>query len=184
MSLLDKAGDFPIDLLLMRPVRKLRSAISFVLILWCAGTGCLLVSYARFAATPTEGFGGSGRTNWQDASASMATQSCHHSQQASSTPHRGRTRSANSHRDCSHDFGQTTLTETTLPSGAMNCCPLTSGTFVITSRTQSNDSNSSAPVADSPVLPALASSRPASLEVPLRLPNEEQTYLRCCAFLI
>jgi hypothetical protein len=65
-----------------------------------------------------------------------------------------------------------------------SCCPLTSGSFVTVSRSQADDTNSSASTGS--VLPeqSFTTRFPANTATPLRRPGREQTYLTCCAFLI
>jgi hypothetical protein len=68
-------------------------------------------------------------------------------------------------------------------SGAMNCCPLTSGSIAATSRPQSN-SPASALANTGSQLTDFLTSRTATVAVPLRLPNRAHSYLLGCAFLI
>jgi hypothetical protein len=68
-------------------------------------------------------------------------------------------------------------------SGVMNCCPLTSGSIVVTSRPQSNDNATVLQHSDSSSQ-LLSESRPLPVAVPLRLPNRAHSYLLDCAFLI
>jgi hypothetical protein len=65
----------------------------------------------------------------------------------------------------------------------MSCCPLTSGSMVVTSRSQSNDNATVLQQSDSSSQ-LFAESRPSPVAVPLRLPNQAQSYLLDCAFLI
>src|SRR5947208_14813163 len=79
------------------------------------------------------------------------------------------------------------LSESTLtapaPSGAMSCCPLTSGSIVVGSRSQTNDHASELAQTDSSSL-KLTNSNQARVAIPLRLPNRARSYLLDCAFLI
>jgi hypothetical protein len=65
----------------------------------------------------------------------------------------------------------------------MNCCPLTSGTLVVTGRQRISD-------ADTTVLRSINADSfldgfiATTVAIPLRLPNQNQTYLRGCVFLI
>ncbi len=84
------------------------------------------------------------------------------------------------------DFaGRQLLTTPSTPpqSGAMSCCPLTSGSIVVTSRSQSNDNATVLQQSDSSSQ-LLVDSSPSPVAVPLRLPNRAHSYLLDCAFLI
>src|SRR5262249_37761062 len=83
------------------------------------------------------------------------------------------------------DGGATfTLPEEFSPDAVNSCCPLTSGSFVLASRDQINNENSS--TLTQPGGPAQVASLSLNPNgaIPPRLPNCEQTYLTCCAFLI
>ena len=69
------------------------------------------------------------------------------------------------------------------PSDAMSCCPLTSGSIVVASRSQTNDHASELARTDSSSL-KLESSNQTPVAIPLRLPNRAGSYLLGCAFLI
>jgi hypothetical protein len=65
----------------------------------------------------------------------------------------------------------------------MSCCPLTSGSIVVASRTQTGDSASA--LADTtPAAVKLENSYQTVVAAPLRLPNRARSYLLDCAFLI
>ena len=114
-------------------------------------------------------------------SSSMAAHSCCKARRASSKHNADA--AANSHSsEASAVFERVELPEAPAPSGAMSCCPLTSGTFVVTTRT--NDSNSSALAAKDSLSRILSNSQVAPRDYPPRLPNQNQTYLRGCVFLI
>jgi hypothetical protein len=66
---------------------------------------------------------------------------------------------------------------------AMSCCPLTSGSLVVASRSQADDSGSEITQPDSFSL-HLQNSHKTSVAIPLRLPNRAHSYLLDCAFLI
>src|SRR6266849_2918307 len=101
-----------------------------------------------------------------------------HSSQQSADP------KARSRSESSPDVEQIALPESPAPSGVMSCCPLTSGSILVASRSQSNDDNAFVSArADSPAL-EVTNSQPTPLAIPLRLPNQNQTYLRDCVFLI
>ena len=81
--------------------------------------------------------------------------------------------------------GTIALPEDSSSDDAASCCPLTSGSFVTVSRSQTDDNNSSASTGTG--LPEQSFHHkvfPQTRATPLRLPGREQTYLTCCAFLI
>jgi hypothetical protein len=80
--------------------------------------------------------------------------------------------------------GTVALPENSSSDGAASCCPLTSGSFVTVSRSQTDDNKGS--VSTGTGLPEQISTIKFSptRANPLRLPGREQTYLTCCAFLI
>jgi len=165
---------------------KFRSAIAFALILWCAGAGCMLVSYAHGAGMsgPEASHSQPGKKSWTGLSASVSTHSCCKARHGSSKQTSEAGTQTLSRADSSTDVEQVSLTETPAPSGVMSCCPLTTGSFVVASRTHSNDTNSTALAQSNSLSFALTNLRPAPLAIPPRLPDQEQTYLRCCVFLI
>jgi hypothetical protein len=65
----------------------------------------------------------------------------------------------------------------------MSCCPLTSGTFVISGRQSISNENISA-VQGAGADPIVNSAAVDFSVMPLRLPIQNQTYLRGCVFLI
>ncbi len=164
-----------------KPIQQARWAIAVALVLWCAGAGCVLGTYAHAAMRdhelPQAQAGGLAMTGL---SASAGTHSCckarHSTQHAPTVAHL-------------QVSGATELTEVALPessnsSDAMSCCPLTSGTFLVTARQSVSDDHASAALkGDAPAF-VLADMDATPRARPLRLPNRNQTYLRCCAFLI
>jgi hypothetical protein len=157
---------------------KFRSALTFALMLWCAGAGCMIVSYAHAAAmSATDANSGSA----VHASGSVGTHDC------------CKARHASEHRLASSTVVHTSspwslmdreaITDVPSSSIAVNCCPLTSGTFVVNSRERIVNEN--APVSHG-LEPATAVINIAEtpLAIPLRLPDQNQTYLRGCVFLI
>jgi hypothetical protein len=157
-------------------ISRLRSALTVVLVLWCAGAGCMLVSYARGAAKVSSGSAAGGH-----ASGSMGTHDC------CKARHKSERRAASSIMDhaSSSEFlaNLEGLAEVPNSSNAMSCCPLTSGTFAVNGRQSISDDNASESPAAKPVS-ALTSFAASPLAMPLRLPNHNQTYLRGCVFLI
>jgi len=126
---------------------KFRSAITVGLMLWCAGAGCMIVSYAHGAAMSAANTGGvsCGSTSGET-SGSMGTHDC------CKARHKSERRAASSMMDhaSSSEFlaNLEGLAELPNSSNAMNCCPLTSGTFVVNGRQRiSNDDASESPAA-------------------------------------
>jgi hypothetical protein len=66
----------------------------------------------------------------------------------------------------------------------MSCCPLTSGSFVVTSRSQLNEDNASNADQRGSFSLTLTNSQLTPRFDPLRLSDQNQTYLRGCVFLI
>jgi hypothetical protein len=162
-------------------LRKLRSAITFGLMLWCAGAGCMIVSYARGAAMSGAGAASSSGADWGYVSGSRRTHDC------CKARHKSERRSASSmtdHASSSESLANLEeLAEVPNSSNAMSCCPLTSGTFVVNGRPRT--SNGSASVSPGPeVVSVITRFAAMPLAVLLRLPNQNQTYLRGCVFLI
>jgi hypothetical protein len=160
--------------------------MAFALILWCAGAGCMLVTYAHDAAMSgaEASYAQSGGMGWGNVSASMDRHGGCTARQASAK-RAGMTASKTPSRsESTSDFGQVALPEAPSPSGVMSCCPLTSGSIVIAARTYANDANASALAQGDSLSLALRNSQPAPRAYPLRLPDHDQTYLRCCVFLI
>lgn len=160
-------------------INKLRSALALALVLWCAGTGCVLVSYANSNAI---GGTGSSPAQIEESASSSADGSCHArhgSQKRDEVPAQTRTNAAS---EMSTGSEQIALPENRDPLGSMSCCPLAVGTFVVASRAHSNDSD--AALTQGQPSPSLTNFHAAPRTYPLRLPNQDQTYLRCCVFLI
>jgi hypothetical protein len=158
----------------------LRSALAVALILWCAGTGCIIVGYAHGAAMSAADMTGaqSRKDSLSDASVMVSGHACCKSH------HHASTRNGASSPESLPGLEQLALPEGPSPSGANSCCPLTSGSFVAASRAQTNDDGASASAQINSDIPSLSNAQTTLLAVPLRLPNQDQTYLRCCVFLI
>jgi hypothetical protein len=166
--------------------RKFRSILAFGLVLWCAGAGCILLSYAHGAAMSSiDSAPASSGTNRDLIAAAAGSHGCckaHHS-------------SAKHHHEApgpvhisaasqfAAGFEQVALPESPAPAGATSCCPLTSGSFVTASRAQLNDSNH-ALIARIISLPPTLTNSGLAPDYSIRLPNLNQTYLRDCVFLI
>ena len=161
-------------------ISRLRSVLVLGLVLWCAGTGCMLVSYAHGAvmsdsAQPKTASGES----WSGVSASAGNHNCCKARHSSKHD----VASSATSRDALATLGQEVQPEPSNPSEAMSCCPLTSGTFVVTPRQSVTDDRASESISEAAVL-VLTNVAAAPRTLPLRLSDQEQTYLRCCAFLI
>jgi hypothetical protein len=150
---------------------KPSKALAVALMLWCAGTGCMMVSYARAGDTESA-VAESSSPSAEDMAGMPACHAQHHKNRKVTT----------SKTPAAVSFSQLNLP---LPnrSGAMSCCPLTSGSIAAASRSQSNSSVPALAKTGS-ALPDLIASRTAPVAVPLRLPNRAHSYLLDCAFLI
>jgi hypothetical protein len=169
-----------------KAIARLRSALAFTLMLWCAGAGCIVASYAHGAAM--SGMSASKLSSsgggWGGASGSMGTHNCckaHHSSErrvARSISDRA------SSSEPSADFATITLAEVPQSSDAMSCCPLTGGTFVVASRQRISNEDASAPNDIDALSIVSGSPLAASRSYALHLPYQSQTHLRLCVFLI
>ena len=139
----------------------------------------MIVSYARAAATDSVSTSDGMDRAMAGASSSMDAHAC------CKAKHRSGNGTQQASKESSAYAEQSLLTIPSAPtqSGAMNCCPLTSGSMVVASRSQSNDQATVSHAARSSSL-LLVSSDPPPLAVPLRLPNRSHSYLLDCAFLI
>ena len=151
---------------------RFRSVIALVLMLWCAGAGCIFVTSARATSADSE---------IQSTAEAEASTGSHGSCHASTQPKKARKAHANSGPA---GVKRLSLPAMPTPSGAMSCCPLTSGSIATPSRVQTNDDHLTAVSHDELSYLPLTTRGTAPLAIPLRLPNKDQTYLRCCVFLI
>ena len=154
---------------------RIRPVIAVALMLWCAGTGCVLV---RSAQATDIGAGDSALADAMNAGEMGASQhaACH-AKQAQKSAKASRSRS-----QLTKAFEQRN-SQRPGRSDAMSCCPLVNGLFVTSSRAHTHDDGGIIAISDSTLL-ALTNSSPAPLVVPLRLPDQHHLYLRGCAFLI
>lgn len=159
------------------PLGKISKALAIALTLWCAGAGCVLVSYARTAAINCAETGVSESIESTSREMASSHESCH-------AKRNGKNRKAAIATPAVTNTLAQFRTPAPARSGAMSCCPLTSGLILSASRVQPNDNHGDAPAADASTDLELFSALSAPLDVPLRLPNQNQTYLRCCVFLI
>jgi len=150
--------------------------LALALIFWCAGAGCMMVSYAR--ATAADSSAANDVIDQAMASSiPMDAHACCKAKRPSTKTHHRRAESKS-----------TSSFELAMPSsptqtGVMNCCPLTSGSIVVASRSQSKDNSTVFEQTHSSYL-LLVKSAPAPPTIPLRLPNRAHSYLLDCAFLI
>lgn len=90
-------------------------------------------------------------------------------------------------RSASAKLAPSEFTQFTIPepaqSNAMSCCPLTSGSIVVASRSTSNDEAPVLAQTNSTAFKPLTSDQ-KPVAIPLRLPNRAHSYLLDCAFLI
>ena len=153
----------------LKRLLKVRMMVALALMLWCAGTGCLLVCYA---GEPTS----LATEVTSSASESMSGMpSCHAHLQKNK-------RVAKSEKPALDKAGRLNAPAPSR-SSSMSCCPLTSGLIAAASRAQSNDAAPA--ISDtSTELHNLVRSTNNPLAIPLRLPNRAHSYLLDCAFLI
>ena len=159
-------------------LRKLRSALTLALVLWCAGAGCMMVSYAHGVAMNEAEVGKVSGAGLGHASGSMGAHDCCKAAHATER----RVPSQVVDRTVSYESlaNLEKLSEGPNSSNAISCCPLTSGTIVVTGRQLSDDGASVGSDVDaiSSVLSEFTTTRV------VRLPDQKQTYLRGCVFLI
>lgn len=155
---------------------KLLKALAIALMFWCAGAGCMMVSYAKGAMRNLDSSEVADMSSMAHMSGSMDAHACCKAKRKNAR------RSQAASQLTSSEFEQFTVPEPA-QSAAMSCCPLTSGSIVIASRSNSNDD---APISSHTDLASfkLLSSNQRSVAVPLRLPNRAESYLLDCAFLI
>ncbi len=154
-----------------------RSLLAMALMFWCAGTGCMMVSYAR--ASMSDADSSSAIANEQPMAGMSAAMDSHACCKAK---HRALKHSAAAKEPFNRE-----LTQVMLPSpaqgDAMSCCPLTSGSIVVASRSQTNDGASQVAHTNSSS-PKLENSNQTPVAIPPRLPDQAHSYLLGCAFLI
>jgi hypothetical protein len=158
-------------------ISKFRSTVTLGLMLWCAGAGCMIVSVAQGANRDGTGTGAvnSGSSKWSQASGSMGTHDC------CKARHAAERRAGSSMTLPAGEFEE--VSEVPASSNAMSCCPLTSGTFVVSGRQRVGSQDAAAPRYFAPVSIVSSVAAPALVISP-RLPDQNETYLRDCVFLI
>jgi hypothetical protein len=162
---------------------RARRALAFALMLWCAGAGCMLVSYAHVAAmsSATLGDSHSNKRKLSDVSASVGAHACCKARYSSS---RGTVSRPDPQLQSSVSLQQIALPDVPDSSGATSCCPLTSGSFVVASRSQLSDDNASHADQRGSFSLTLANSELVPGFNSLRLSDQNETHLRGCVFLI
>lgn len=157
-------------------ISNFRSALAFGLVLWCAGAGCLAHGMAMG--------GGGPKANSKAEKSQVQSDMAMNGHACCKAQHRALRHQPTAKLNSDDMAGLVTLPEESLPDGANSCCPLTSGSFVIASRNQTNDNDTSVLAATGSGEQSVETKLPAHCPIPLRLPNHERTYLTCCAFLI
>ena len=160
----------------MNLAAKTAKALAIALMLWCAGAGCMAVSYAQGVMRDMDAAADAVANAMSHMSGSMDAHAC------CKAKRRGAKRS-----NSATESSPGEVTESAVPppvqNNAMSCCPLTTGSIVVTSRSQSDDEASTQSPPSSPAFRLLTSNqRPVA--VPLRLPNRAESYLLDCVFLI
>jgi len=161
----------------LRTILKPHALLAIALMFWCAGTGCMIVAYARAAAADSDPI--VEQMSHSIGSMAMDAHACCKAKRPSSKTARARS-DANA---APGDFNLLTTPSAPSQSNVMNCCPLTSGSMVVSSRSQSNDDATAAEQLNSASF-SFVGAAPPPLAVPLHLPNRAHSYLLDCAFLI
>jgi hypothetical protein len=140
----------------------------------------MMVSYARGATMSAAAANAESKSaGLGQVSGSAGAHSCCKARHASER----RLTSSPNHASSRDSAGLEELSEVPPSSDAMSCCPLTSGTFVISGRQSISNENISA-VQGAGADPIVNSAAVDFSVMPLRLPIQNQTYLRGCVFLI
>lgn len=160
----------------LKKVLTFRRLVATALMFWCAGAGCMMVSYARASMKDMDSPAQSAEQPMMQMHASMDAHAC------CKAKHKANKRATSAKRSSSVEFTQFTI-PIPAQSEAMSCCPLTSGSIVVAARSQSDDSHSTFAQTDSGSL-KLSGSNQRPVAAPLRLPNRADSYLLGCAFLI
>lgn len=156
----------------MNPGGKISKVLAIALILWCAGTGCMMVSYASGGDTVA-----ATAESVSPAADQMAGMpACHARRQKNR-------KVTTSQASAAGNLGQVSLPGPSR-SGAMSCCPLTTGSIAAASRPQSNDDAPTQIANTDSQIPNLEGLRNKPIAIPLRLANRAHSYLLGCAFLI
>jgi hypothetical protein len=166
-----------------RVISRFRSALAFALGLWCAGAGCMMVSYARATVMDNSDIPVTKSTG-EDASSSMGSHACCKARRTKSKRNRQLAIShAGSLPSAVIGFRDVVLPLQSTPPDAVSCCPLTSGSFVQSRSSSSYDEDSQVSPPDALFFAFAHSEVSLRGGPPYRL-SQDRTYLACCAFLI
>jgi hypothetical protein len=156
-----------------------RSALATVLMLWCAGTGCMIVSYAHGATLNSAEMTGTQVIKKKLRQAAAGNHTCCKAHRSPANMLAARSSSLLE----PNGLIKAGTAETPGPASAASCCPLTSGSFITASRSDASDDNSSTVQSKSFSVKSANSSK-ACQNPSMRLADRNQTYLRGCVFLI
>jgi len=160
----------------LRTILKPHALLAIVLMFWCAGTGCMIVGYARAAAANSDPI--VEQMSHSIGSMAMDAHACCKAKRP------GKTVRARSDADAApSDFNLLTTPSAPSQTSVMDCCPLTSGSIVVSSRSQSNDNATAAQQLNSASFSFVGAAPPPPV-VPLHLPSRAHSYLLDCGFLI
>jgi hypothetical protein len=161
-----------------KAISKVRSTLAFVLVFWCAGAGCMVVSYARGASMRASTLSSGNQSS--EGSRSIGAHRCCQARKSGS---KDTTFQTDSIAGALPELNEALLPAAPIDSGVTSCCPLTSGSFISASGTVSTKEKPAGANQLESFL--LGTMRLAALPVlTRRLPDQNQTYLRSCAFLI
>jgi hypothetical protein len=163
-------------LLTLKLAAKMAKALAIALMFWCAGAGCMMVAYAKGAMAEMDSPAAADGHAMAHMSGSMDAHAC------CKAKRRGAKRSNSVAQSSGSEITQLAI-PAPVQSSAMSCCPLTTGSIVVASRSTSNDEATALSSANSSAF-KLLTSKQKPLVVPLRLPNRAESYLLDCAFLI
>ena len=156
-----------------------RSVIACLLLFWCAGASCMLGKQVHGTATDAR----DPAAAYSNKTIVTVSAHAHACCKAKAAPTFGQARASERSSESMASSEGARLPGIPDHSGATACCPLMSGLFVAAARAHSN--NAEALFAQDRPLRSLRMPLLGRLPVfPLRLPNQDQTYLRCCVFLI
>lgn len=137
----------------------------------------MMVSYARASMNDADASMQPAEQPMTGMSAAMDAHAC------CKAKHKALKHSAAANKSVNTELRQFTLPSPTQSGSAMSCCPLTSGSMVVATRSQTaDDASELAHNASSSLI--LEDSNQTPVAIPLRLPNRAHSYLLDCAFLI
>jgi len=156
-----------------------RMGLAATLVLWVAGAGCLLGCEGMMTAAASENSAAPHAKG--DLNLVVSGEAC---------------ASAKSHDCCAKQNHRTqpkaqglekqtaSLVETDPSSSGMAACPLAMSRTVVAAKKSTDDSRSTATVANANISTQNHNEQPHPVVTQLRLPNRGHTYLRVCSFLI